>query len=232
MVEQPEKNQEEFDLNKYLRDPNPEYKPLIAFAKQRAEQINSMQTDLRMALRTSHSETWLPKLYSGEARTKQSMAMNSILEKYKYEKFSPELENLLDEKLRDKIVTNLACGNEGAASFTMKKFEPRALISVDITKPAGINQEKGKEIVVGEDILEFVSRLPDNFESFTISGFDSHLLENKEYHLALAHELERVTAEKWASVREQSRCIIPLIAIQSVQESRACRRFGRCFRNF
>jgi len=48
---------------------------------------------------------------------------------------------------------------------------------------------------VYDDMLDFVSRLPDNSSNFILNGIDSYVLKNEEYRKALFKELVRATKE-------------------------------------
>lgn len=66
--------------------------------------------------------------------------------------------------------------------------------SFDLTRGKKIG--KGTQVVmVSADILDFLSRLPDNSVCMTINGIDNRVIENQEYHQALAKEMMRVLAK-------------------------------------
>lgn len=181
-----------FDVEACLGKPKPKYQQLTEYASRfYHERKENLSSGLRMALMISHSERWLPFLYRREDRMKQSMGMSIILNKYSFHEYSEDLEHYFSEKLKDQIIVNLACGNESALVNTFKRFSPRGIVNVDISKPAGIKTDARHRVVVGEDVLEFVSRLPDDFCSFTVSGLDSNVLPSKEYHEALLQEVHR-----------------------------------------
>ena len=178
---------------KYLSHPNPKYQHLTEEAENLFE--NRKKTVDAEFLATSHSEVWLPYLFKKEDRKNQTMGMRPILEKYSFQEYYAELEDFLKEKLADQILVNLACGEYRPVAYRFQKLGPKVVVNVDMSKAKGLRADHKKNLVVGEDILEFVSRLPDNFCSFTISGFDDHVMPEKEYHEALMTEVCRSLKE-------------------------------------
>ncbi|OGH69195.1 MAG: hypothetical protein A3I29_03340 [Candidatus Magasanikbacteria bacterium RIFCSPLOWO2_02_FULL_44_11] len=55
------------------------------------------------------------------------------------------------------------------------------------------NKQNACEIDVHADMLDFVSRLKDGVASFTLNGIDYSIVDDPEYHKALAREIIRAT---------------------------------------
>ncbi|OGF23390.1 hypothetical protein A2Y83_02410 [Candidatus Falkowbacteria bacterium RBG_13_39_14] len=54
---------------------------------------------------------------------------------------------------------------------------------------------KMQYVVVKDDMLDFISKIPDNSANFTINGINYQIIKNQKYHKALAQELVRATKE-------------------------------------
>jgi len=195
-----QQNEPLFDLEKTLKAPNPEYGPIIEkAARYRKEHTDELPSGIRMALETSHSEVWIPFLFTDEEKDHSVMGMRGIFKKWPSHEYSEQLVKFLTENLQGQIVVNLACGDEVPIALALKKFSPKIVIHEGINKAQGISKSIKKylpnNIIVGEDALEFVSRLPENFCSFTISGLDSYVIPFKEYHEALLKEIYRAMSQ-------------------------------------
>lgn len=64
----------------------------------------------------------------------------------------------------------------------------------DVSEKVGVEQPKNTKIItVKGDMLDFISRLPDNSANFSMNGIDHFVIEDEEYHNALTTELTRTT---------------------------------------
>jgi hypothetical protein len=112
------------------------------------------------------------------------------------------------DKLSGNVLIDLGGGRVPAMRHFAKNYGAKAFINVerflpdrfpvdptvDLTDALRTEKEKDMDmLVVKADMLDFVSKLPDNFANFTINGIDSVIIEDQNYHHALAQELARAT---------------------------------------
>lgn len=85
----------------------------------------------------------------------------------------------------------------GVNRYSDKKGEvdPRkpSSISMGTTNVHGLVEISSRSIYVKADMLDFVSRMPDASANFTINGIDRAIIDDIEYHKALAVEIARAT---------------------------------------
>lgn len=112
---------------------------------------------------------------------------------------------VLKNKLDDEILVDLGCGRQPVIELA-EKVGARVLIGVDRYSIGSENdspspqkvveepiRENGQTVLVREDLLKFVSHIPDNSANFTINGIDDDIIKNKDYQKALAKEIIRAT---------------------------------------
>lgn len=138
------------------------------------------------------------------AEMEERKDQNPELYKDKYENFQ-----ILKDKLHDQTVVDLGSNlyflgvSESLKNLGIKKY-----IAVD--KFADINRPKIKQIkervmprmekefgleFKNEDMLSFISRLPDNSVNYVMNGIDDTIIQNEKYWQVLAQELHRTTVK-------------------------------------
>ncbi|KKT20830.1 MAG: hypothetical protein UW05_C0026G0006 [Candidatus Giovannonibacteria bacterium GW2011_GWC2_43_8] len=124
----------------------------------------------------------------------------------KIEKY-PEDYRFFQEKLKVDILIDLGGGRGTNMKYFARTFGVRTYIDVerylskdlpvdpfkDLSEKFVDQPENMQILVVQADMLDFISRLPDNFANFNLNGIDSLVIEDPEYHYALAKELVRTT---------------------------------------
>lgn len=72
-------------------------------------------------------------------------------------------------------------------------FEEMAKQEGEDVDPSEMKDGETQLVHVKADLLDFVSRMPDNSTNFTINGIDLLILGSRPYHEALAKEVSRAT---------------------------------------
>ena len=123
--------------------------------------------------------------------------------------------NIIDifkNKLKGKVLVDLGCGQylqhfDACAqqnSYTLnlaRKLQVKSYIGVDkfieLNDLEDFNSKSLDAIIVKADMLDFVSKLPDNSVNFTINGIDGVVILNcDKYAQAVAAEMVRATLPK------------------------------------
>lgn len=116
-------------------------------------------------------------------------------ESYKQER------DFLRTRLAGQTLVDLG-SNKAELSGFAREMGVEEYVSVDIRhmnwnandpeiKVTTIESEGLRNVRVGDDMLDFVARLPDGSVSFTINGITPVIISNREYHEALAKEMLR-----------------------------------------
>lgn len=105
----------------------------------------------------------------------------------------------LERHFSNKIIVDLGCGTN---SEVLRFFETSAqgYIGVDLgvgeLRQRMLREKESREYpvsLISDDMLHFVSSLPDNSANFFMSGIDSTIVKNSEYRIRLGKEISRAT---------------------------------------
>lgn len=149
----------------------------------------------------------------------------------------------LGGKLKDTVLLDIGGGN-GKLYYFANRFQAKTYLNVDkyadgidgkkpLDPEADIHTEAtgdgGKlseflpprntqEVTVKADMLDFVSRLPDDSVNVTVNGIDEDIVPNPAYHQALACEILRIVKKDGFIVGHGSRCLFLIyMAIRNLE---------------
>ncbi len=179
----------EFDLESFLSYKNPNM-----------QRYNELIADVEKKTREKRWDR--DALYSGIGEAYLDRGVLNPQQK----NYRPELQRVMNEKLRDKLLVEL-----GGDSYFPVWFGVDTHIVVDRylerspensnktpSQPFKIHdfRKRGevKIIRVPADMLDFVARIPDNsIDNFLMAGIDGAILPNEEYQEFLTREIVRAT---------------------------------------
>lgn len=181
---------EKFSLKTFLNYQNPkakEYEELIKTEVARTTSVKE-RSGLDPPI-DEYSEQWLNKIF---------------LEVHK------ELLEFIREKISRELLVDLGGGRRATMKWLAKEFKVKTYIDVEkyladkfpldpvmnIAEQLGQTPEEAEEteiVLVKADMLNFVSRVPDNSVNFVINGIDTFVIDSPKYHSALAREISRTT---------------------------------------
>lgn len=106
---------------------------------------------------------------------------------------APQAHMFFKEHLKDCPLIDLG-GGDGSMEILARESGSPLYINVD-KYAIDINSERKKDNIhilnIKKDILEFVAQLNNNSASFVLNGIDDWIIDDYDYHHALAQELER-----------------------------------------
>lgn len=116
------------------------------------------------------------------------------------------IKNILEKKLDGKSLVDLGCGrNDGNLPLSLK-IPLKEFTAVDIDVPEKEDQiysiKKMKEngiknaSIVKEDLLRYVTNLPDKSTNFFLSAINDDVIMEEKYWKYLSEEISRVTEDK------------------------------------
>lgn len=120
-----------------------------------------------------------------------------------------ELLQFIQGKISQELLIDLGGGRQATMKWLAEEFKAKTYVNVEkylpdkfplnprvnIAEQLGQTpKEKETEIVfVRADMLDFISRVPNNSANFTVNGIDAFVISSPEYHSALAREISRAT---------------------------------------
>ena len=133
-----------------------------------------------------------------------------------------DLEKLL-EKFADGIVIDLGAGVKSYGYYLVRKVKAKGYIGVEATRPddlqkdiqAGVDRSKKAGypampfVVVAEEMLRFLKRLPENCASVITSTIDNCVVPNSQVMRELGEEIWRVIGTDHIYLTNQSQVPLP-----------------------
>lgn len=122
----------------------------------------------------------------------------------------------LKERVRGKILVDLGSGTNNSMERLAEALEASVYVKIDkfflnpkLINPTEIVRTKQGMQITGaiSDMLDFLSKLPDNSVCLTINGIDGLVIRNNEYHEALVREIVRVLVAGGAVFGTNSDCL-------------------------
>jgi len=108
---------------------------------------------------------------------------------------APQAHNFFRKHLKDYPLVDLG-GGEGGMEILARESGAPMYINVD-KYSIDINSERKDRVIrvlkISQDILKFVAQVRDNSANFILNGIDDFVIEDFNYHQALAREIERAT---------------------------------------
>ncbi len=196
--EEPQKEivekEEVFDISKFLIEPKTDYGDLIL----KTEQDSALEEWDKRSLFTSYASDL-------ESALRGIIGYERISDK-KCEEERQEALSYFKKKLKGKILINLGAGSYHAMINFAKESGVKVYIEVDKFFPEnediplnssvdlslGDKNENMQIVTVKSDMLDFLSRIPNESVCIVINGIDGDLIKNNEYHKALIKEFKRV----------------------------------------
>ncbi len=136
------------------------------------------------------------------------------------EKERIEAISFLKERLHGKVLVNLGAGVYGSMQSLARESGTTTCIEIDNFFPEDAtdsspsvdlspNKKNGEMqiVTVKSDMLDFLSRLPDESACITINGIDEEIIKNKDYHRALIEEIKRVLPKGGIVFGRNSSCL-------------------------
>jgi len=137
-----------------------------------------------------------------------------------------ELSKFLEVHLRGQLLIDLGAGTGRTVGDICRIFGVKDYVSVDRhymdfpnkleSSDISYREEESEglhEILVNSDMLDFISRMPDNRGNFILNGIDSWVIRENDYFEALAKELIRTTKKDGIIFGIESDITYPLNAL-------------------
>lgn len=144
-----------------------------------------------------------------------------------------EVPGFLRKKTMGKILIDLGAGGGHRMQDLAKKIGAKVYIKVDKTfgkdetpfdpsndLSAGKMDGEMQVVTIKDDLLDFISRIPDGSVCITINGINSSLIEGGDYHDELAEEIGRAMHPDGVVFGRSSDCLTILSRRFSVQRIR------------
>lgn len=128
---------------------------------------------------------------------------------------NPDTLNFLKKYLKNEILIDLWCWKPGYTDTSLNALQIplKAYIGIDSNQ----FDEKDEEDIIysknnnffqteykNEDLLRFVSKLPDNSVNFLLTGIDKDVLKNNEYRIRLKEQIMRTTKNQGLIINRYS----------------------------
>ena len=191
--EEPMGPKQGFDLGQFLVEPKTDYTGLIKSVDDKGltlEEYRRLDNFGREMEHTPYADEMVGALLG----KKGMFFKNGRTEEGKKE--TERALSFLKEKLKGKVLVDLGSGIDNSIFRLAIATDPSVFIGVD--KFAGrdlshLSEEGGMQAAGAKsDMLDFISRMPDNSANVTINGIDMNIIGEEKYHEALIREIIRV----------------------------------------